>query len=251
MKKLLVLGGTGEACAIVDALRDKFADKISLVYSLAGVTDSPHIPENVEVMQGGFGGLEGLRDYTKTANIEAIIDATHPFAITMTRTAYDVSTEQELPFLRIERELWQPEEGDEWSEVTDMASAAFYVPRFGSRCMLAIGSRELHLFQKWTRVFFLIRTMVYPEGGVLPFENYSLLVDKTINDMETEKNLMEEHGIEVLVCRNSGGAATAAKLLAARALKIPVIMVKRPPSIGGDVAYDMDDLMAWCDSVIV
>jgi precorrin-6A/cobalt-precorrin-6A reductase len=249
-KKVLVLGGTGEARAIVEGMRDVYGDKLTLVYSLAGVTRSPEVPEGVEVMTGGFGGKEGFEAYIREAEVSAVINATHPFAATMTRNAYDVSNSLGVPLLRVEREVWEPEEGDEWSEVQDVESASFYVPRFGKRCMLALGGRHIHLFSKWTRVFFLVRLVELPDGGVLPLESYAMRVDKDVLSVEEEKGLMEEHEIDVLVVRNSGGATTASKLLAAREKGISVIMLQRPPSLGGDTAQNFEELKEWCAGII-
>lgn len=249
-KRLLVLGGTGEARAIVDEVVGKYKD-VEVFYSIAGLTENPILPEGAELLRGGFGGEEGLESFIVDRKISAVINATHPFATVMTRRIYDIANRLGIPLLRVEREVWEPEEGDNWSEVQDMESASFYVPRFGSRCMLSIGSRYLELFSRWTRVFFLIRLLDTPSVPQLPLENYGTIVSRDILGVEEEVEILRKYEIDILVTRNSGGASTASRLLAARELGLPVIMLKRPPSLGGETAGNFQELMDWCAGVFV
>ena len=60
-----------------------------------------------------------------------------------------------------------------------------------------------------------------------------------------ERQLLQHHAIDVLVCKASGGAATEAKLIAARELGMPVIMVRRPPPEPGEAVDTIEAALDW------
>jgi precorrin-6A/cobalt-precorrin-6A reductase len=65
-------------------------------------------------------------------------------------------------------------------------------------------------------------------------------------DADAEHDLLVRHGVQAVVTRNSGGTGAAAKLVAARALGLPVVVVRRPePPAGATVLSTVDDAAAW------
>jgi precorrin-6A/cobalt-precorrin-6A reductase len=78
----------------------------------------------------------------------------------------------------------------------------------------------------------------------------TLLLDRGPYVVERERQLMAEHGVTVLVTKDSGGEMTSAKLTAARELSLPVVMVDRPAvPIGAAVIDSVDAAVAWVGSL--
>lgn len=223
--KILILGGTTEASALARAL-DGDA-RFAPVLSLAGRTKSPRLPP-IPYRIGGFGGVQGLVEYLRREGVEALVDATHPFAAQMARHAAQAAEGTCVPLLAIRRPEWQPEAGDRWTEVPDMAAAAAALGPEPRRVFLTIGQKELAPFAAAPQHVYLIRSVDAPDPSARPPRCEILTARGPFREAD-EHRLMVEHRIEVLVTKNSGGEAAAAKLSAARALSLPVVMVARAP----------------------
>ncbi len=242
MARILILGGTAEAAALARAAVEAFpgADVIS---SLAGRLDpAPELPGRVRV--GGFGGVGGLRDYLAQEKITALVDATHPFASQISahaRTACDASA---VPRLMLRRPEWQPEPGDTWVEAADYGQAAARLPELGRRAFLTTGTSGLDAFATVEGVHFLVR-LIRPPDAPLPLADVTLITGRPPFAVADERALMETHGIEVLVTKQSGGPATRAKITAARGLGLPVLMIVRPPMEEGPGVETVDAAFAW------
>lgn len=227
-RRLLILGGTTEAAALARAAVARFGDRLHVTTSLAG-----RLPQSIRdeatagrLRIGGFGGAEGLADYLAQASIDAVIDATHPFAATISAHAIDACAARGIPLLRLVRPPWEKQAGDRWIEVADMAAAAALVPKLASRVFLATGPGRLDAFVGVRGVWFLVRSFA-PPPTPLPLGDHELLVARPPFTVESETTLLREHAIGALVAKQSGGP-TVAKLAAARALGLPVVMVTRP-----------------------
>ena len=204
--------------------------------SLAGRTKAPAM-QPLPARIGGFGGAEGLAAYLRTEAVDLLVDATHPFAALMSANARAASHRTGTMLIRVERPAWTPGDGDHWTEVDDMAAAALALGETPRRAFLTIGRLNLAAFTAAPQHHYLVRSIdpvADPEG--LP--DVALIEARPPFDAEAEARLMRERRIDVLVTKNSGGTAAHAKLDAARALGLPVILVRRPPSDGAthDVA---------------
>lgn len=240
--KLLILGGTSEAAT----LARRIGGELDVVTSLAGrMTTIPDLPGRLRV--GGFGGAEGLSRYLQEERIAAVIDATHPFARHISAHALEACRMMGVPLLTLLRPPWPKEEGDRWIVVADMADAARQLPGLGSRAFLTIGRQVLDAFRDVLQVWFLVR-MIDPPSQPLP-ENWQMILGRPPFDADGERRLMQEHGIDVLVTKASGGAATHGKILAARQLDLPVLMIERPPILGADRASSIDEALAWLNNL--
>ncbi len=222
VKTILILGGTGDARALAERL-DARGD-LEVITSLAGRTRTPALPPG-EIRVGGFGGVDGLVDYIELSGIDLVVDATHPFAAGMSRNAFQACAQSETPLLRLERPPWREGEDDQWRMVPDVQKAASALPR-GGRALVTVGRQELAPFAARSDVAVIARMIEAPDTR-LP-ENVLVILDRPPFTYADERALMIEQKITVLVCKNSGGVATQAKLTAARDLKIPVLMVARP-----------------------
>ena len=239
---VLILGGTSEAAELDRLLADQ-APEIRAIVSLAGHTFDPR-PLNLPVRVGGFGGIAGLRDYLDTAGIVAVIDATHPFAAIMPFHAQAACRAQNVPLLAIRRKPWQPAEGDRWQCVPDMEAAVAALGAQPRRVFLTVGRLELPAFADAPQHRYLVR-VIEPIGDRLPLHDVTVIQQRGPFDADDEADLMAREGVEVLVTKNSGGHATVGKLVAARRLGLPVIMVERPAKPDVEAVEHIDQVLPW------
>ncbi|EIC21212.1 cobalt-precorrin-6A reductase [Thiorhodovibrio frisius] len=224
-KKILILGGVTEGYILAEELASR--EPFHPISSLAGRTQHPRPPVG-ETRIGGFGGVEGLHAFLLERAIDAVVDATHPFADTMGQHAALACDQAKVPLLRLERPAWMPQPGDCWHPVADWEQAVAFLQIQGARrVLLALGARELAPFSTLFDTWFLLRTVTQPDP-MPPFTAAELLVARGPFTLEQELELLRRHEIDTIVCRNSGGEGAAAKLAAARELGIAVIMRERP-----------------------
>ncbi len=243
--RVLILGGTTEASAIAAALAGD--GRIRPVLSLAGRTRAPVLPA-IPARRGGFGGVDGLAEYLRAHEIAALIDATHPFAAQISRNAVAAAAMAGVPLLTVLRPAWTPCPGDRWTEAADMPAAAQALGAKPRRVFLTIGQQELAPFTLVPWHSYLVRSVEPPDPALLPPTSRYLTARGPFRE-DDEHRLLQQDGIEFLVTKNSGGAATAPKLAAARALGVRVVMVARPPPPMGETVPDAAAAMAWLDHV--
>ncbi|MDP9843815.1 cobalt-precorrin-6A reductase [Streptosporangium lutulentum] len=245
MLNILVLGGTDEARRLAAALAGRAGTH--LVSSLAGRVRNPKLPVG-EVHEGGFGGPEGLVAWLAERRIDVVVDATHPFAARMTASAVEATGRAGVPLLILRRPGWQEGPGDDWRWVPSLAAAAESLPELGERVFLSTGRRSLPVFAGLDGLWFLARS-VDPPQPPLP-RRLEVLLSRGPFTVEGELALMREHRVDMLVTKDSGGEMTTAKLLAARELGLPVVIVRRPPPPGGVTAVEtVEDAVAWLETV--
>lgn len=248
LKHLLILGGTEEARRLADLAIARFGDTLAVTTSLAGRTQSP-TPIAGAVRRGGFGGAEGLIDYLRGTKIDCVIDATHPFAAQISAAARAACAATGVPLLALTRPAWQRETGDRWIDVATAADAAALLPRLGKRVFLTIGRRDLDAFAHTDGVFFLVR-LIEPPAAQLPFAA-EVILGRGPFTFEEERGIIEGYAIDLLVTKESGGAATAAKLAAARAAGIPVVMLRRPRALSGERVERVEDAVRWLEELLM
>jgi len=239
--RLLILGGTTEASALARLLAAE--TRVAPVLSLAGRTRNPVLPP-IPHRIGGFGGAEGLARYLAEQHIEALVDATHPFATRITPNAVAAAEAARVPLLRLERPGWVPGPGDDWQPASSMDAAAQALGAAPRRVFLTIGRQDLIPFRdRAAQHAYLIRSVDAPEAALLP-PSAEVITARGPFAEEAERALLTKTGIDVLVTKNAGGSD--AKLAAARSLGLPVIMVERPPAAGGDRVETAEAALAWC-----
>ncbi|MGW2418914.1 cobalt-precorrin-6A reductase [Streptomyces sp. NPDC001709] len=239
---VLILGGTTEARRLAADLAARPGVRVTT--SLAGRVARPGAVAG-EVRSGGFGGAQGLADWLRTHHVDALVDATHPFAEAITANAARAAAVTEVPLVALRRPGWRPVPGDRWYDVPSLAGAAEALPGLGHRVFLSTGRLGLAAFAHLTDLHFVVRSVEPPEPPVPP--DTELVLARGPFTVAGERELLRAHRIEVLVTKDSGGEATAAKLTAARELAVPVVVVRRPPLPRGvtavpDVAGVLDRL---------
>jgi precorrin-6A/cobalt-precorrin-6A reductase len=241
--RLLILGGTSEAVALARAAAARFGDALEVTTSLAGRTERPR-PLAGRVRIGGFGGPAGLAAYLAENGIEQLIDATHPFATRISAAARLACERANVPRLVLRRPPWRRHPLDRWIEVDSVTAAAAIVDGTGRRAWLTLGASEITAFSAATAVHYLVR-LVDPPRHPLPLRSYEVIVGRGPFSAAEEHNHIERHAIDVLICKASGGAATEAKIIAARERGLPVIMVRRPPPEPGEGVDTVEEALDW------
>ncbi|MFJ8661272.1 cobalt-precorrin-6A reductase [Streptomyces sp. NPDC093795] len=238
---ILILGGTTEARALAGLLHTD----VRVTSSLAGRVASPRLPAG-EVRIGGFGGVDGLVEWIGGHAVDAVIDATHPFAERISFNAARAAATAHVPLLALRRPGWVPVEGDDWREVPSLEAAAEALDGLGDRVFLTTGRMGLAAFADRPQ-WFLVRSVDAPEPPMPA--RAEVLLDRGPFTLDGERELLRRHRIDVLVTKDSGGAATAPKLTAAREAGIPVVVVRRPPVPEGvPTAATPEEAAAWARS---
>jgi len=232
--RVLILGGTAEARALAQDLHDA---GVPVVSSLAGRVARPRLPAG-DVRVGGFGGPEALADWVDANDVAAVVDATHPFAERISASA----TAVRVPLLRLERPGWTERDGDRWTWAGDLDAAARRIPDLGRRVFLTTGRQGLASFAN-VDAFFLVRCVDPPEPPLPP--DHELVLDRGPYALDGELALIDEHDLDLVVTKDSGGTHTVAKLDAARERGLPVIVVRRPPRSEAETVAEVGEAVAW------
>ncbi|MEV6652918.1 cobalt-precorrin-6A reductase [Streptomyces sp. NPDC051219] len=225
---VLILGGTAEARRLAQELAGR--PGLRVTSSLAGRVAEPRMPPG-EIRVGGFGGVAGLAGWLRAHEVAVLVDATHPFAETMSAHAAEAAARTGTELLALSRPGWEAGPGDRWHWAASLAEAAALLPALGTRIFLTTGRLGLAAFADLGRLRFLIRSVEAPEPP-LP-RHTRVLLDRGPYTVAGERELLRTHAIDVLVTKDSGGQATAAKLTAARELGVPVVVVRRPARPAG------------------
>jgi precorrin-6A/cobalt-precorrin-6A reductase len=245
-RHILILGGTTEARQLAQRLAPR--TDIAVTLSLAGRTVSP-LAQPVPVRSGGFGGIPGLASYLRDAAVYALIDATHPYAATISAHAISAARQTHTPMIALRRPPWNAVAADRWTEVLDAPDAVRSLG-VAPRCVfLALGRQEIAPFASAPQHHYLIRS-VDPVQPPLAVPHARYIEERGPFGEAEERALLAEHAIEAVVAKNSGGAATYGKIAAARSLGIPVFMIRRPAEPGGRAVTDVDAAMAWLHHVL-
>ena len=238
--KVLLLGGTAEASALARRIADD--NRFTGTLSLAGVTRSPN-PSPLETRIGGFGGADGLARYLEQHRVDALVDATHPFAATISANAAAAAAAAAVPRLAVLRPAWEEMPGDQWIRVPDMQGAAAALGQEPRSVFLTVGRKDLAPFRAAPQHRYIVRSVDPPAAEFLP-PDADVITARGPFAVADEARLLRQHCIDMIVTKNSGGSATVAKLVAARQHGLPVVMVERPP-VSGQSVPTVDDAWRW------
>jgi precorrin-6A/cobalt-precorrin-6A reductase len=246
MAKVLILGGTAEARQLAERLAQRAGLDVTL--SLAGRTASP-VAHPVPIRVGGFGGAEGLADYLVAERVDALIDATHPYANIISENAAAAARKTAVAFVALRRPPWSAVAGDRWFEVSDARAAVDAIGQNSRDVFVTIGRNELAPFASVPQHRYLIRS-VDAVDPPLPLPHVTYVTARGPFSEANDRALMTRHKIEVVISKNSGGSAAYGKVAAARALGIEVIMLRRPPAPDAPSVTTVEDALAWLDHAL-
>jgi len=244
--RILILGGTAEARALAQGLaaRDEFA----VTVSLAGRTAEP-LPQAAPVRTGGFGGAEGLARYLRDKQVDLMIDATHPYAAAISANAARAADSAGVSLLALRRPPWRKVTGDDWTEVESVEEAVSALGDRSKRVFLALGRKELQPFVAAPQHIYLVRS-VDSVDPPLAVPHASYIAARGPFSEDGDRALFARHNIEVIVAKNSGGEASYGKIGAARALRLPVIMLKRPALPEVASVATVQEVLAFLDHAL-
>ncbi len=243
VKRLLILGGTAEARKLAGMVVESLAGEVEAVTSLVErLGPMPELPGQIRT--GPIEDIQALVDYLRQEAFDMVIDATHPFAEIISANAYAACIRTEVPRLMLIRPPWRLTPASRWVEVNDMAGAAKILPRLARRAFLTIGPGDIEAFSGVTGVWFLVRLVRQPEAP-LPLADYSLVTGHPPLNLAAERQLLTEHRIDTLVCRQSGGKATEAKIIAAAEEGVRVVLIQRPILEPGEIAETAEEALNW------
>jgi precorrin-6A/cobalt-precorrin-6A reductase len=240
MTRILLLGGTTEANLMAEAIANA---GLAGVYSYAGRTEAP-MGQPIHMRVGGFGGVAGLCTYLQAEGITHVIDATHPFAAQMSTNAVAACAATGTPLIALERAPWVAGESDRWTQVPDLGSAVAALEGPAKRVFLAIGRQHLDPFAAQPQHRYLLR-LVDPPTAPLPLPQADVVVARGPFGVASDTALMQTHETELVVAKNAGGKGAVAKIAAARALGLPVVMIDRPMIPDRRIARTVAEVMAW------
>ena len=234
MKRVLLLGGTGDALRLARSLGPAH------VYSLAGLG---RVPGDLQcrVRVGGFGGAQGLAAFIMAERIDLLVDATHPYAAQISANAAIAAEQVGIPCWALRRPAWQAGNGDDWREVGDWAELVEVIGPF-RRPFFTLGREPLaHLHQIPEHQHWTVRCL-----DALPSaERAEIIGDRGPFNLEAERQLFERLKCDALISKNSGGDSTEPKLQVARERGLPVLLLRRPvlPAVAREFAH-RDDLLS-------
>jgi precorrin-6A/cobalt-precorrin-6A reductase len=239
--RVLILGGTTEASELAHLMAGD--GRFTATLSLAGRTSAPR-PLPLPTRTGGFGGAPGLSRFLADQEIEAAIDATHPYAAQISANAVAACAERNVPLVSIVRPPWTAEPDDRWHLVPSTEAAVAALGEERRSVFLSLGRQELHRFAAAPQHRYVARLIEPPVQMRLP-PDLMLLRQRGPFDRSAERQLLEHEQIDLLVSKNSGGSATYPKIEAARALRLPVIMIARPGKPAGTIVTTARDALHW------
>jgi precorrin-6A/cobalt-precorrin-6A reductase len=239
--RVLLLGGTFEARTLAARLHPG----VDVISSLAGRVPDPALPVG-EVRIGGFGGVDGLRRWVIDEKVDAVVDATHPYAATITANAAEACRVSGIPLLVLARPAWPP--ADAILVDSDVGAAKAVQDNGFKRIFVTTGRSGVNVF-RGVDAWFLIRAVTAPDPQTLP-PRHEVLLSRGPYRYDDEHALLTQHRIDCLVTKNSGGDMTRPKLDAAAALGVSIVMVDRPPLPDGVATVStVDDAEEWVSSL--
>ncbi len=241
---LLLLAGTAEARELAGLLADD--DRFNVIASLAGATREAK-PLPVATRSGGFDCADIQVKYIQENGIEAVVDATHPFAVQISTRTQAICEQLGLPYLQLLRPGWQPGPEDNWIFVNQPDEVAALLPS-EVRIFLATGRNALTGFVNLSGRPVFCRVVDEPEAP-FPFPGGEYVIGRPPFLLECEITLFRRLGITHLVVKDAGGVAEA-KLAAARELGITVVVLRRPTQPPGEKAACVGEAMAWLERLL-
>jgi precorrin-6A/cobalt-precorrin-6A reductase len=242
--RILILGGTAEASALAQLIAGD--NRFQPTFSLAGRTASPATPP-IPYRIGGFGGWEGLAAWIKAEGVRAMVDATHPFAVRISANALKAAEAACVPLATLIRPAWTAQEGDQWTVVPSPEAAAAALGASPRTVFLATGRLELPAFAAAPQHAYIARVIDHPGDVALP-PRIEYIYDRGPFDAAAEARLLKERRADIVVSKNSGGAATYGKIAAARLLRLPVVMIERPHKAAIHPIASAAEAMGWLES---
>lgn len=240
LKKILIVGGTQEGNKLAEVFHHH---KYDYTISYAGIVDKVY-EKKFKKRIGGFGGKNGIIEYIKNNNISHVVDATHPFSNKISSNTLKACKFLNIPIVNFSRKPWFKNKGDKWIRVKNFYESTQYLKRKSKRIFLAIGRKNLEFYKKFDHHFFLLR-LLENKNNVSFFPNQKCIISKGPFTVKQDINILKKYSIEMIITKNSGGSGAYSKIIAARQLNIPVVIISRPRTVSIKKVYDIASVLDW------
>ncbi|MDY7020058.1 MAG: cobalt-precorrin-6A reductase [Cyanobacteriota bacterium] len=230
--KIWLIGGTSESATLALAIASA---EIPCIISVTTNTAKSLYPPESPFLKIWIGKLDcgQISAFIHQQNIVAILDASHPFAVEISKNAIAFSTTDNIPYLRYERPRYQAED----SSITYLDSfetllSGNYLNQ--KRVMLTLGYRNLAPFKSWhdrsTLFVRILPSIVSLEAALdAGFTPDKIIALRPPISPELEKALWKQWNISLVVTKASGVAGgEATKRNVAAELGISLIIIDRP-----------------------
>tara|TARA_B100000989_G_scaffold134153_1_gene99695 strand:+ start:787 stop:1527 length:741 start_codon:yes stop_codon:yes gene_type:complete len=243
VKKILIIGGTNEGNKLASFFENH---NFEYIISYAGIVEEVY-KKKFRKRVGGFGGRIGILNFIKKNKITHVIDASHPFSSNISINTFNVCESCNIPIVNFTRKPWFKMKGDNWIKVKNFDESIKYLKGKPKNVFLAIGKKNLHIYKKCPQNFYLLR-VINKQNIDNFFPNQEYITYDALYNVEEEIKILKNYKIEIIVSKNSGGELAYSKIVAARELKIPVIIIARPKSLTLKKVYDLESVLKWLDS---
>ncbi len=254
--KIWLIGGTSDSVAIAQMLANA---RIYFVVSVATPIAKDIYAAGTKVEIGCM-DRHRMQDFCQQENIAAVVDASHPHAAEVSRSAIAVTNKLNIPYLRYERSnprvfnLASENVSEIELDSFDTLLSGNYLQ--GHKVLLTVGCKILPQFQSWQK-----RATLY--ARVLPkieslnvankagFKRDRLIAIRPPLTLELEKALWQQWKISLVVTKASGKAGGEdIKRQVAASLNIPLIIIARPQVNYPQQTTDLMEILAFCRSAI-
>ena len=247
---ILVLAGTQDGREIAAGLREAGYEVIASVVSEYG---RELVAQSGVPVQAAAMNEQELQQFVIQHGIRLMIDATHPYAVNVSRNARQVSANLHIPCLRYERPDSALPIYAKLVLAPDMQRAAEMAVGLGKTVFLTTGSHSLPLFRAAAagRDCRLI-ARVLPQPEVIAdciangFSPADIIAAQGPFSQELNRELFRAYGADVMVTKNSGAiGGTDAKIAAAIELGLIIVVVQRPATLQQQVFESLPALLEY------
>lgn len=229
---ILVIAGTREGREAASRLREAGYS----VLATATTDYGGKLLEEDELLEVKLGTLAepDLRNLIKERGIRTVVDASHPFAETVSRLAIRVCGRLGVEYLRLERRQSLLPGHPLVHRVNSWAEAARLAGRLGKTLFLTIGTRHLTEFvnevgDKRLIVRVLPTTEAIQTCDRLGIPSADIIALQGPFSREFNRAMFQAYGADVVVTKESGATGGVdSKIEAALDLGRPIVVVSRP-----------------------
>lgn len=247
---ILVLAGTKDGREVITLLATLGYPVMASVFSDYGRELIQGI--NVPIHTGPLDDA-GLTQFIKDNNIQILVDASHPYAVNVSRNAMLACHKEGIQYLRYERPTVPMPSYEGLHIVNDYKEAATIAASLGKVVFLTTGSRHLKLFKESLCLqHHRLIARVLPEPSVLTeclehgFTPKDIVALQGPFSHELNMALFAEYKAEVIVTKNSGQVGGSdTKITAAMALGLPLVVIDRPTMEYTKIVYTIADVIQY------
>lgn len=230
---ILVLAGTQDGRELTKALLDNKYQVMASVTSDYGKKLLEY--DNLTINDHPLDLLE-LEKTIQDNDINLIVDASHPYAVNISKNAMQICENLNIKYIRYERSTIDLPDYDKIFFAENYQEAASLASKFGKNIFLTTGSRMLHVFiNEAVLKNHTIIARVLPDAKVieectkLGFTPKTLIAMQGPFSHELNIELYKKYDANIIITKNSGSiGGTDTKITAAMALDLPIIVIDRP-----------------------